>query len=71
MKIVIRPIDYLNINDSQKNKMVLVLNPKGDGNCGFRCISKAIYDDENMPMKVKNEMRNWYKDNKDRIYKGK
>ncbi|CAO3700884.1 unnamed protein product [Rhizopus stolonifer] len=49
--------------------MVLVLNPKVDGNCSFGCISKAIYDDKNILMRMKDEMREWYKDNKDRICK--
>lgn len=70
MKIRIRPIDYLKINDNQKKKMALVLDPVKDGNCGFRCISHAIYGDESMPMRVKKDMYDWYTDNQDGIYKG-
>lgn len=51
--------------------MILVLDPVGDGNCGFRCISHAIYGNEHMPFRVKQEMYEWYKNNKDEIYKGK
>jgi hypothetical protein len=31
-----------------------VFNPRGDGNCGFRCIAKALYDDQEKFELVKN-----------------
>ncbi|KAF7722247.1 hypothetical protein EC973_003497 [Apophysomyces ossiformis] len=70
MKIVIKPISYFDIKDPQKNKMVLVLDPQADGNCGFRCIAHAIYGDENLRMRVKEEIRDWYAKNENNVYEG-
>ncbi|ORE17121.1 hypothetical protein BCV71DRAFT_270198 [Rhizopus microsporus] len=47
----------MDIKDSQKSKMILVLDPIGDSNCGFRYTALAIYDDENLRMRVKQEMK--------------
>ncbi|KAI8099239.1 uncharacterized protein BX664DRAFT_16611 [Halteromyces radiatus] len=41
-----------------KNETVTdVYNPFGDGNCGYRCLAKAIYDDEEAYGEVKKAMK--------------
>jgi hypothetical protein len=32
--------------NSSRHQVTDVFNPNGDGNCGFRCIAKALYDDQ-------------------------
>ncbi|CEJ04535.1 hypothetical protein RMCBS344292_18492 [Rhizopus microsporus] len=71
LNIRIRPISVLDIKDSQKSKLTLVLHPIADGNCGFRCIAQAIYGDENLRMRVKQEMKEWFDLHKHGIYKDK
>ncbi|KAG1169857.1 hypothetical protein G6F70_008093 [Rhizopus microsporus] len=72
LKIRIRPITVLDIKDSQKSKkMTLVLDPIADGNCEFRCIAHAIYGDENLRMRVKQEMKEWFDLHKHGICKDK
>ncbi|KAI9468450.1 MAG: hypothetical protein EXX96DRAFT_105868 [Benjaminiella poitrasii] len=51
--------------------MQQVSNPVEDGNCGFRCIAHAIYGDENVRFRVKQEMKDWYESKYDQIYKGR
>ncbi|CAO3664812.1 unnamed protein product [Rhizopus microsporus] len=71
LKIRIRPITVLDIKDSQKSKkMTLVLDPIANGNCEFRCIAHAIYGDENLRMRVKQEMKEWFDLHKHGICKG-
>ncbi|KAI8367451.1 uncharacterized protein BYT42DRAFT_586277 [Radiomyces spectabilis] len=67
MKIVIKPISYLNIQDPQKKKMTLILDPEADGNCGSPCIASAIHGDQNRALGVKEDMLDWFNENKRRI----
>ncbi|KAL4210955.1 hypothetical protein AB4K20DRAFT_1801382 [Rhizopus microsporus] len=67
--IRIKLFSVLDIKDSQKSKMTLVLNTIADGNCGFRCIAHAIYGDENFRMRAKREMKEWFDLHKHGIYK--
>ncbi|PHZ13822.1 uncharacterized protein RHIMIDRAFT_110667 [Rhizopus microsporus ATCC 52813] len=57
MEIKVRLIDLLNIKDTWIKKMELILNSQGDGNCSFRCIVHVTYGDENLRMRVKQDMK--------------
>ncbi|KAI8374765.1 uncharacterized protein BYT42DRAFT_646683 [Radiomyces spectabilis] len=60
MKIVIKPISYLTIQDPQKKKMTVILDPEGDGNCGFRCIAHTTHGDQNRALDVEEDMLEWF-----------
>lgn len=47
-----------------KTKVSDVKNPKGDGNCGFRCLAMALYDDEELYGDVKSAMLDHLVENK-------
>lgn len=54
----------------QKDAVDDVYNPRGDGNCGFRSLAKALLGDEKFYKQVKNSMLATYSKNKQTLYKG-
>jgi hypothetical protein len=48
-----------------------VYDPSADGHCGFRCLAKAIYGNEDDYQKVKNDMMKVLVDRKDFYWKSK
>lgn len=53
---------------SEANKIEAFLDPLGDGNCGFRCISLAIFGDQDSWITVKQQMHQTYLKNIDTLY---
>lgn len=43
--------------------MANIFDPKGDGNCGFRCVAKLIFDDEEKYAEVRSIMVSCLSDN--------
>lgn len=57
MKIVIKPINYLNIQDSQKRKMELVLDPEETEIAASAVLRTQSMGDQNLRMRVKEETK--------------
>lgn len=57
MKIVIKPTNYFNIQDSQKKKMELVLDPEETEIAASAVLRTQSMGDQNLRMRVKEETK--------------